>query len=39
MSPRVWEEGVPFMGRENTGARAILAGGGEDLRMILLRCL
>lgn len=39
MSFRVWEEGVLFMGRENIGVRAILVGGGEDFRMILLRCL
>lgn len=36
MSPRFWEEGVPFLGKESTGGRAELAAGHSDLEIVLL---
>lgn len=35
MSPRFWEEGVPFLGKESTGGRAELAAGHSDLVIVL----
>lgn len=39
MSPRFWEEEVPFLRKDNTGGGAGWAGGDDDLVLVVLRCL